>query len=167
MGIAEKPDADILDVCCGPRMFWFDRERNDTIFMDIRSNTHVEYTHDNGTVSEWGIDPDIVGDFRNIPFNDEEFRMVVFDPPHTIYGNPESFINKKYGLLDKKTWKDDIQKGFQECMRVLRTGGFLVFKWSDCNIKISNVKPLFPCQPLFGQRTNATTMWLVFRKEVS
>ncbi|KGN01183.1 methyltransferase, partial [Clostridium haemolyticum NCTC 8350] len=29
----EKP---ILDVCCGSRMFWFDKENKDAIFMDNR-----------------------------------------------------------------------------------------------------------------------------------
>lgn len=31
----------ILDVCCGSRMFWFDREHKDTVFMDIRSEKHI------------------------------------------------------------------------------------------------------------------------------
>ena len=28
------------------------------------------------------VDPDIVGDFRAMPFDDESFRLVVLDPPH-------------------------------------------------------------------------------------
>ena len=26
----------IIDVCCGSRMFWFDRENENTVFMDNR-----------------------------------------------------------------------------------------------------------------------------------
>ena len=156
---------DILDACCGSRMFWFDKKRADVLYMDIRNGTHVEYTHENGTVSEWNILPDIQGDFRKMPFDNESFSMVVFDPPHTVYGNPDSFINAKYGLLDKKSWKEDLRKGFTECMRVLKDGGFLIFKWSECNIRISELKGIFPNRPMFGQKTNAKTMWLVFRKD--
>ena len=29
-------DKKILDVCCGTRMFWFDKENKDTVFMDKR-----------------------------------------------------------------------------------------------------------------------------------
>lgn len=69
----------ILDVCCGSRMFWFDKNNPHTIFMDNR------VLHD--TLCDrrkLDIEPDIIGDFRNIPFDDNTFHMVVFDPPHLL-----------------------------------------------------------------------------------
>lgn len=69
----------ILDACCGSRMFWFDRENPNVVFMDNRQCCTT--LCDGRTLK---VDPDVIGDFRNIPFADESFRMVVFDPPHLI-----------------------------------------------------------------------------------
>ena len=48
----------ILDVCCGSKMFWFQKKREDVVFMDIREE---EYTICDKEVK---VQPDIVGDFR-------------------------------------------------------------------------------------------------------
>lgn len=31
----------VLDACCGSRMFWFDRQNSDVVFMDQRQESHV------------------------------------------------------------------------------------------------------------------------------
>jgi hypothetical protein len=31
----------ILDVCCGSRMFWFDKQNENTVYMDIREYDDV------------------------------------------------------------------------------------------------------------------------------
>lgn len=66
----------ILDVCCGSRMFWFDKANKDAIYMDIR---HLDDTLCDGR--QLSIKPDVLGDFRNIPFEDNTFKLVIFDPP--------------------------------------------------------------------------------------
>ena len=55
----------ILDACCGLKMFWYDKEEPHTTYMDIR-NEVLAYT-DRDTVREVVINPDIMSDFRNIP----------------------------------------------------------------------------------------------------
>ena len=55
----------ILDVCCGSKMFWFDKDRTDTVYMD---NRVLEDVLCDGRKLE--IKPNIVADFRNIPFPD-------------------------------------------------------------------------------------------------
>lgn len=75
----------ILDACCGSRMFWFDRKNPDTIFMDSRA-LETELCDGRKLV----IKPDVIGDFRDMPFADESFRMVVFDPPHLIQAGEKS-----------------------------------------------------------------------------
>ena len=67
----------VLDACCGGRMFWFDKEDPRAVFMDNRT---LETSLCDGR--KLSINPDVVGDFRDIPFPDNHFRLVVFDPPH-------------------------------------------------------------------------------------
>lgn len=107
-------DKYILDACCGSRMFWFDKSNKNTVFMDNR--TLEDTLCDGRTLS---VNPDVIGDFRNIPFDDNTFKLVVFDPPHLIHAGENSWLAKKYGVLDINTWKKDLKQGFQECMRVL------------------------------------------------
>nr|DAO85415.1 MAG TPA: Methyltransferase domain [Caudoviricetes sp.] len=147
----------ILDVCCGSRMFWFDKNEPHTIFMDIRKEQFEIHR------KKVNVQPDIVGDFRNIPFEDNCFDLVVFDPPHLKWAGPNSIMKAQYGQLDKHTWKEDLAKGFEECMRVLRVGGTLIFKWSDCQINVKEILNIIPFNPLFGQQ-RGTTHWMTFVK---
>lgn len=66
----------ILDACCGSRMFWFDKQNGEVLYMD---NRQIHDTLCDGRKLE--IKPDVVADFRNIPFGDNTFYLVVFDPP--------------------------------------------------------------------------------------
>ena len=109
------------------------------------------------------VNPDVVGDFRNMPFEDNSFWHVVFDPPHLINAGNNSWLAKKYGRLDKETWKDDLKKGFDECMRVLKPNGTLVFKWNEDQIPLKIVLDLFGQTPLYGNK-RAKTHWVAFMK---
>jgi SAM-dependent methyltransferase len=148
----------ILDACCGPRMFWFDKAHLDVLYQDIREFDGVVYD------KKIKVAPDTIADFRNMPYPDETFYLVVFDPPHLKWAGKESRMRAAYGQLDHKTWKDDISKGFEECFRVLKPNGVLVFKWSDCQIKLKDVLALAPQKPLFGNRSGKTAHWMVFMK---
>ena len=53
--------------------------------------------------------------------------------------------------------------GFEECMRVLKTGGTLIFKWSDCQVNVKEILKVIPFKPLFGQQ-RGTTHWMTFVK---
>lgn len=147
----------ILDACCGSKMFWFDKDNDDVLFMDIREEKHV--LCDNRTLE---VKPDVVADFRNMPFADESFYMVVFDPPHLKQVGENSWLAKKYGKLDE-LWNIDIKQGFDECMRVLKPNGTLIFKWNEEQISLKEILEVIDIQPLFGNR-RAKTHWLVFMK---
>ena len=74
----------VLDVCCGSKMFWFDRHDERAIYCDRRRETKVV---DVGTPGTKGrkpkvIDPDKIMDFRRLDFPDNQFHHIVFDPPH-------------------------------------------------------------------------------------
>ena len=63
-----KTDKKILDACCGSRMMWFDKACADAVYMDIRDEI---LTACDGRNIE--VKPDIVGDFRHMPFDDESY----------------------------------------------------------------------------------------------
>ena len=148
----------ILDACCGSKMFWFDKKNEDTIFMDNRT---LEDTLCDGR--RLIIKPDIVADFRYMPFDDNTFYLVVFDPPHLKQAGKNSWLAKKYGTLDKDAWPQDIRQGFNECMRVLKPNGTLIFKWNEEQIKLKDILKVIEHKPLFGNK-RAKTHWLVFMK---
>lgn len=150
----------ILDACCGSRMFWFDKENPDVTFMDCR-----EYYEELPTGHVINVNPDVVADFRDMPFENDVFDMVVFDPPHLIHAGENSWLAKKYGKLDE-LWPEDIRQGFAECMRVLRPSGTLIFKWNEDQIPLSDVLEAIGEQPLFGNK-RSKTHWLVFMKKFS
>lgn len=72
----------ILDACCGGRMFYFDKSDERVLFQDIRDE---EALLTKGNVFK--VHPDVVCDFTSMPYPDNTFRMVVFDPPHMVYYN--------------------------------------------------------------------------------
>ena len=139
-------------------MFWFQKDRADTVYMDIREFSDILC---DGRKLE--VKPDIIGDFRDIPFPDNSFKIVVFDPPHLKEVGKNSWLAKKYGRLNA-SWPDDIKKGFNECMRVLEPYGILVFKWNEEQIKLSEILKNIEYKPLFGNR-RSKTHWLIFMKE--
>lgn len=152
--------APILDACCGGRMFWFDKQNENALFMDIRVEEH-ELT--NGTTLI--VNPDVVADFRQMPFPDESFHLIVFDPPHMRAGT-KGWMAKKYGSLKHATWKETIRAGFDECFRVLKPHGTLIFKWNETHYKVSEAIEAIGRKPLFGHKTmqNNKTMWMAFMK---
>lgn len=152
---------DILDMCCGSRMFWFDRDNPRVVFGDIRSEAHVLCDGRNLVVK-----PDIIMDFRSLPFADGEFSMVVFDPPHLTRAGEHSWMRAKYGVLDKDGWPDDLRRGFAEAFRVLRAGGTLIFKWNETHIRTSEILALTPEKPAFGHPSGKKggTHWICFIK---
>lgn len=148
----------ILDACCGSRMFWFDKNNKNTVFMD---NRELEDVLCDGRKLE--IKPDVIADFRNMPFDDNTFKMVVFDPPHLVKLGKTSWLAKKYGKLPD-TWQNYIKQGFNECMRVLETNGILIFKWNEEQIKLKQLLDAIGKRPLFGNK-RSKTHWLVFVKD--
>lgn len=150
----------ILDACCGSRMFWFDKKNPNVLFADIRRETT---TLCDGRKLE--VNPDIICDFKKMPFPDNFFQMVVFDPPHLKDLGKDSWMAKKYGVLFP-TWENDLKEGFQECMRVLKPNGTLIFKWNEHQIKLNQVLKIFNQTPLFGHVTgkHGRTIWVSFMK---
>lgn len=143
-------------------MFWFDRADGRALFVDKRRENVVADTREGRR--HIVVDPDILADFKALPFAAATFSLVVFDPPHTFAG-PKGWTAKKYGTL-KADWREEIRAGFAECFRVLCPLGTLIFKWNEHRIPVSTILQLTTEKPLFGQRcgTTAKTHWIVFHK---
>lgn len=157
----------ILDACCGSRMFWFNKHNPNAVYVDIREmdETAIWKSTKNESERKCEIHPDVVADFTHLPFDDESFYHVVFDPPHLQRLGETSWMAKKYGILPEN-WQPMIHDGFWECMRVLKPYGTLVFKWAEIDIKLSEILKCIGAQPLYGHRSgkNMNTHWMVFMK---
>ena len=153
----------ILDCCCGSRMFWFDKKNPAVVFADIRE---LDTELCDGRKLE--VKPDIMADFRNLPFKDNSFKMVVFDPPHLHKLGKTSWMAQKYGVL-LPSWEHDIKEGFNEAMRVLQPYGTLIFKWNEIQITTSKILKVIGVVPLFGHPSgkHGRTKWIAFMKGVS
>ena len=150
-------DKFILDACCGGRMFWFDKEHPNCLYVDKRV-----IGDDN---PEHKVKPDKVMDFRDMALQDSSFKLVVFDPPHIRRSwDNKGHIARDYGVLSPENWEQDIKKGFDECWRVLEDYGFLVFKWAETEVKVKDIINIIKTTPLFGHKTKRNTHWLCFIK---
>jgi len=165
-GADMKDNKLVLDPCCGSRMFWFDRQDTRAVFGDIRSEEHVLKDRSSaGGSRKLVIAPDQQMDFRYLPFDNNQFHLVVFDPPHLMRNGKSGWLAKKYGKLGND-WREDIRAGFTECFRVLKPNGTLIFKWNEEEVKVSELLSLTPEKPLFGNRCGKTAKshWIVFMK---
>jgi SAM-dependent methyltransferase len=158
----------VLDACCSIRAFWFDKKDGRALFVDKRSETIRR--KDSGTEKGWRdleIAPDIQADFTDLPFPDETFYHVVFDPPHKKREEYKGgFLVQQYGILNGD-WKGMLKQGFSECFRVLKPGGTLIFKWCELEIPLREILALTDEKPLYGHRRKDHPMgthWVAFLK---
>jgi len=170
----DAPPNEILDATCGGRSIWLpgNEARDDTLYIDRREEPPGFHVDGMDYTESYSIEPDEVQDFRDLPYADESFHLIVFDPPHVVKdGGMDALagaVQKKYGALEAETWQADLQAGFEELWRVLKGGGVLVFKFADNAADWHEVLELAPRDPLFGttnnKRTGVETRWFVFYK---
>ena len=135
----------IIDVCCGSRMFWLDKEDPDVEFCDKRELS---------VAKRFGQKFNAV---RHIEIH-----------PNLLKAGEKSWLAMKYGTLDDN-WPKMLHDGFWECMRVLKPNGTLIFKWSEVQIPLKDVLKAINAKPLFGNRSgkHMNTHWLCFMKGIT
>lgn len=157
----------ILDVTCGSRTIWFNKNHPAAVYCDIREEelTGIWKNEYGQSERKCIVKPDIQCDFTDLPFEDESFCLVVFDPPHLRYSGENSWLAKKYGRLDEH-WPEILHDGFRECMRVLKEDGVLIFKWAETDIPAQKVWKAIGRRPLFGHHSGkkSNTFWGCYMK---
>ena len=73
-----------------------------------------------------------------MPFDDESFKMVVFDPPHLPTPGKIRGWAKKYGVLPSD-WRPVHKGRIQGVHEGIKTDGVLIFKWNEEQIKTSEI----------------------------
>ena len=169
MGDMTSMDKKILDATCGSRSIWFNKHHSAAVYMDKRQEKGVRIWKSGHGESERILDvtPDVVADFTKMPFEDESFHLVIFDPPHLLSISETAWLAKKYGRLDD-SWPQMLHDGFRECMRVLKPNGVLIFKWSEYDIPAAEVWKAIGQKPLFGHHSGkrSKTFWACFMKGI-
>lgn len=160
-------DKKILDVTCGSRTMWFDKHHPAAVYCDRRREEVYGVWRSTNRDSKRSciVDPDIQCDWTNLPFEDDSFALVIFDPPHLARVGENSWTCKKYGKLDEN-WPQMLHDGFAECMRVLKADGVLIFKWAETQIPAAKVWAAIGQNPLFGHHSGKKmgTFWGCFMK---
>ena len=160
-------DKKILDATCGCRSIWFNKNHPAAMYCDKRAEviSGVWKSTNKQSERQCVIAPDIQCDFTELPFEDNTFALVVFDPPHLKSVGENAWMAKRYGKLDVN-WLQMIHDGFKECMRVLKPDGVLIFKWSETQIPAADVWKAIGEKPLFGHHSGKKmqTFWGCFMK---
>ena len=163
--LTNKP---ILDACCGSRMFWRDHHNPNVLYCDNRilKCEAIWTSYDGNSKRYCEVLPDIKCDFTALPFADNSFVHVVFDPPHLLHVGENAWMAKKYGKLPNGKWREMIHDGFSECWRVLKPSGTLIFKWNQNDIDFEEVFRVIGREPLYGHicGKSKNTMWAAFVK---
>ena len=152
----------ILDSTASNRSMWYQKDNPYTVFMDQR------YEKANFAGEIINVSPNVIARWQNLPFKNDSFDMVIFDPPHIFRneGAKPGGMSKKYGVFYRNNWREIVRIGATELFRVLKQHGTFILKWSEIDMNIEEIYNLLPYKPMFGTRTglNNNTIWVCFIK---
>lgn len=86
----------ILDVTCGSRTIWFNKNHPNALYCDRRNEEYELYfgkSHTN--LRKCYVHPDVQCDFTKLPFEDNSFSLVVFDPPPSYWGKRNCVVGQE------------------------------------------------------------------------
>lgn len=145
----------ILDLSAGKRSVWFNRLQDDVVFVDIRE----------------AVCPTVVADTTQLPFQQEFFDLIVFDPPHVTHGSG-SKMAEYYGAFPADVIRDMIARSSAEAFRVSTTNALMAFKWNDHDVKLGRILALLEgWEPLFGHKVagrtkhRSSSYWCLLKKK--
>ena len=158
----------ILDATCGPKGIWYQKNHPFVTFMDKRNETVIS-NHKEQKPRRYVINPDVISEWKDTPFPDNHFDMVIFDPPHLILdrGKKPPNMVQEYGFFYRDNYRAILQTGIKKLFNILKPEGIFIFKWCENSITIEEVLKFFPYPPLFGsniKKKTTDTYWIVFLK---
>lgn len=142
-------------------MLWYNKCHPNTVYVDRRI-VPKGGIGSRGWNKNWQVRPDICASFTALPFRDNYFDLVLWDPPH-LTSSGTGKIHAHYGELPNNDWRGVLRDGFNECYRVCR--GAVHFKWNSRQIPLKDILALFSTKPLY--RTRGDTTWSIFVKSKS
>jgi len=147
----------ILDLSAGLRSMWFEKDRRDVVWIDVRPV----------------VKPSVVADAGELPFAaGSGFDLVVLDPPHMNVGYGPKLV-KAYGHWTTAQIERIVRRSAEDAHRVTRPGTLMAFKWNDHDVKLNEALGLVMpwWEPLFGSRVMhrtkhaASTYWVMCRRK--
>ena len=123
----------LLDVTVGSKKIYNGKEirlGDNLVGIDVRSG---DFTIKKEKYGHWAdlvmiIKPTVKADLQHLPFKDNVFRMIIFDPPHLTSKSESSIMYRTYGGWTKSERLHILPKANNEFKRVLKEGGFLILK---------------------------------------
>jgi hypothetical protein len=132
----------ILDATAGNRHIWGKNKHPEgVIFFDKEVNLKIP--------------ADVIGTWDKLPFPDNSFDCIIFDPPHTmndvmnwkessraLHFDPQEKAGGSWWSFfkNKQSYRTQILKGQREFARISPR---MCLKWNDCDITIELVLSLF------------------------
>jgi hypothetical protein len=130
----------ILDATAGNRHMWKkNKHPSGVVFLDKEPNLRIP--------------PDIIATWDNIPCDDDEYKCILFDPPHVCSltsmwnKNPQAIPNgsKKapswYGAFESRAHALEQIHGAQ--IEFSRVAPVICFKWNEASIPLKDVLEQF------------------------
>lgn len=132
----------ILDATAGNRALWPNKNPPNVVFMDKETRLSTP--------------PDIFAVWQKLPFRDNVFSLVYFDPPHSKFGlnsvhmNPKGWSEPRIveGRKIGGTWWGSLESGwygiFHKAQKEFaRVSNLLCFKWNTTSHSLEKVLRVF------------------------
>lgn len=131
-----------MDLTAGKRATWWVKAYEHAVFVDIRES----------------VRPDVVANSCCLPFRNDTFDLVSFDPPHVNVG-ANSNMTKDYGHHTIQQIRSFILGAAREANRVAKKDAVMAFKWNDHDQGFKAILSLMAphWEPLFGAKVSVRT----------
>ncbi len=155
----------------GCRSIWFDKEHPDCLYVDRRPLiVPTQKRGDKLDVSTLAWTPDIVADNSALPFRDNLFSLIVYDPPHRGF-TADSNMGRRYGPTSWDELRGSVRAAAKESHRVAEPGALFAMKWNDVHLSMDTVLGLMFSywralvgHSMIGTNAQSITRWVLLKR---
>jgi len=151
----------ILDVTVGAEKLyhrWHEKLGSDFVGIDSRrGDFSVPKTGNSWAAIRIVIEPTVQADLCFLPFKNEVFSVIIFDPPH-LDVSLDSWLGKKWGGWTQHQTIETVRAANKEFQRVLRKDGVLILKVLPREFRLYEalLKGFMFFLPIFTYRTRGS-----------